>query len=195
MTQPEFMKMADRLSVLYAVLFVGIIAVATIAADGIAYSDSAVVGGDFLAFYTAGQFALSGEALSAYDFALFDARLQETSGLELLGMMWQYPPTVFFLTALLALASYKISYFLWLLTGWSTLAFTLRSIGIHGATLRMLLCSPLCVAFVVYGQLNLFTSSLLILAAFDPRRRFLIAGIAAGLLTIKPQLGILRPAV
>jgi|GEM_PF-4499067 len=149
MTQPELMKMADRLSVLYAVLFVGIIAVATIAADGFAYSDSTVVGGDFLAFYTAGQFALSGEALSAYDFALFDARLQETSGLELLGMMWQYPPTVFFLTASLALASYKISYFLWLLTGWSTLAFALRS-SAYTAPRCVCFCARLSVSPLSY---------------------------------------------
>lgn len=185
--------MADRLSVLYAAIFVSIISAAVVATDGLALSTNAVVGGDFLAFYTAGEFALSGDALSAYNFTEFDARLREHSGLNVLGMMWQYPPTVFFLTAPLALAPYKISYVLWVLAGWLTFAQTLRYLGLRGATLRILICSPLCVAFLTYGQLNFLTSSLLLLASFEPRQRWLVAGVAAGLLTIKPQLGLLLP--
>ena len=193
MSKTNFIKMADRLSVLYPAIFLGVIAATTIAADGIAMSTSAIVGGDFLAFFTAGQFAVSGDALSAYDFAEFDARLQENTGLTVHGMMWQYPPTVFFLTAPLALAPYKVSYILWVLAGWLAFAQTLRYLGLRGATLRVLIFSPLCVAFITYGQLNFLTASLLLLASFEPRRRWLVAGIAAGLLTIKPQLGILIP--
>lgn len=193
MTQSTFLRIADRVTIAYAVAFILTAVVIMLTTPGIVFTQNGIVGGDFLAFYTAGAFTLSGDALSAYDLTAFDERLKEHAPLPALGMMWQYPPTVFFLTAPFALLPYKLSYVLWCALGWASLVFALRHIGLSGRALRLAAFSVLCLNVFDNGQISLFTAALLFLAAYDPKNRWLIAGIAAGLLTIKPQLGILLP--
>ena len=192
-TKDAIIRLADRAFVIFAVIYVGAIAFVALSVDGVVFSQSGVIGGDFLAFYTAGEFALSGNALGAYDQSLFDASLKSHAPLDRLGMMWQYPPTMFFITAPFALLPYKFSYLAWCLAGWSALYLALRSVGFRDRNLRLLALSPLCLFVFDNGQISLVTAALLILASYAPKRRWLIAGIAAGLLTIKPQLGILLP--
>lgn len=193
MTQTAFINMTVRLTLIYAAAFcISIIAVA-IVTDGVVVSETGVVGGDFLAFYTAGDFARAGEALSAYDYDAFDARLKELAPLGELGMMWQYPPAMFFITAPFAMLPYKLSYLIWSALGWSALLLALRSLDIRGPAFWLLGFSVVCVSVIDNGQISLATAALLFLSVYDPKRRWLAAGIAAGLLTIKPQLGLLLP--
>ncbi len=193
MDTARFIRFADRASVVYAAAFFLTIVATTILTDGVAIGARGVVGGDFLAFYTAGEFALSGEAAGAYHFAAFDAALKARAPLETVGMMWQYPPAMFFIAAPFALAPYKAAFIAWTLAGWSVLGWSLRRIGFRGETLRILLFSSLTVSILSYGQISAMTAGLLFLAAYDPKQRWLTAGLAAGLLTIKPQLGLLLP--
>lgn len=193
MDNAQFIRFADRASIAYAAVFFVTLVVATAAADGLTVGARGIIGGDFLAFHTAGVFALNGEAASAYDFAAFDAALKQRAPLEQVGMMWQYPPAMFFLTAPFALLPYKVAYIAWIIAGWSVLGWSLRRIGFRGETLRILLFSSLCVSVFSYGQISTLTAGLLFLAAYDPKARWLTAGIAAGLLTLKPQLGLLLP--
>jgi hypothetical protein len=193
MPQAAFLRLADRLTLIYAAMFFCTVLVLTFITDGVVLTEKGVVGGDFLAFYTAGGFARAGDALTAYDFAAFDAKMKELAPLDQLGMMWQYPPTVFFLTAPFAFLPYKISFVVWCLLGWAALFAALRTLGFRGWALRLLAFSALCVNVIDNGQISLATTALLFLAAYDPKRRWLTAGLAAGLLTIKPQLGLLLP--
>lgn len=193
MTQDAFLTMAVKATLIYAAAFCGAVLANALMTQGVVIGESGVVGGDFLAFYTAGDFARAGEALAAYDYAAFDARLKELAPLEHLGMMWQYPPTMFFVTAPFALLPYKISLFLWSATWWMALLAALRTVGFHGKTFLLLGFSVLCVTVIDNGQVSMATAALLFLSAYDPKRRWLVAGVAAGLLTIKPQLGLLLP--
>jgi hypothetical protein len=193
MTQLELLKSATRLSVIYAVAFCATIVATLILLDGIVLTEDGVVGGDFLAFYTAGTFASAGDALAAYDFNAFDAKLKELAPLEHLGMMWQYPPAMFFVLAPFALLPYKVSFAVWCGLGWTALLLALRTLDFRGYSLLALAFSPLCVTVIDNGQISLATTALLILSAYDPKQRWLMAGLAAGLLTLKPQLGILLP--
>ncbi len=193
MESDRFIRFADRASIVYAASFFLTIIATTFLTDGVAIGARGVVGGDFLAFYTAGKFALSGAAAHAYDFAAFDAALKSRAPLEAVGMMWQYPPAMFFIAAPFALLPYKAAFIAWTLAGWSVLGWSLREIGFRGKTLRILLFSSLTVSILGYGQISTATAGLLFLAAYDPKRRWLVAGLAAGLLTIKPQLGLLLP--
>ena len=193
MNNAQFIRFADRASIAYATVFVITIIISAFATGGLTVGARGIVGGDFLAFYTAGDFALKGDAAAAYDFAAFDAALKSRAPLEQVGMMWQYPPAMFFLVAPFALLPYKLAYLLWIFAGWSVLGWSLRNIGFRGETLRILLCSSLCVSVFSYGQISTLTAGLLFLAAYNPKARWLVAGIAAGLLTLKPQLGLLLP--
>lgn len=193
MTQDAFLRTAVRLTLIYAAAFCGAVLYVTATTQGLVISETGVVGGDFLAFYTAGDFARSGDALAAYNFETFDAKLKELAPLEQLGMMWQYPPTMFFMTAPFAYLPYKISYVLWCAGGWAALLLALRALDFRASAFWLLGFSVVCVNVVDNGQISMATAALLFLSVYDPKRRWLVAGIAAGLLTIKPQLGLLLP--
>lgn len=193
MTRDAFLRLADRLTVAYGAAFVCAALFVTLTTQGLVFGAKGVIGADFLAFYTAGEFAASGEALRAYDQAAFDAALKARAPLEHLGLMWQYPPTVFFLTAALTLLPFKASYLLWLAVGWTAQTLAIRHLGFRGRALRLLALSPLAVPVIVSGQISFLTGATLSLAAYEPKSRWLVAGIAAGFLTIKPQLGLLIP--
>ncbi|MEM9168776.1 MAG: glycosyltransferase family 87 protein [Pseudomonadota bacterium] len=185
--------LADRAMQIYAAVFVGTLVVVTVTTPGLVLPPNGVVGGDFLAFYTAGEMAAAGRALQAYDLAAFNAALQTRAEHAHLGLMWQYPPTMFFLVAPLSLAPYKAAYLVMMAVSWAAFAGALRAVGLRGRALRIAALSPPCVMAFVSGQISLFTGALLILAAFAPKRRWLVAGAAAGVLTLKPQLGLLIP--
>lgn len=193
MTQTAFIRLAVRLTLIYAAAFCGAAVVIAFTTHGVILTEKGVVGGDFLAFYTAGDFARMGDALSAYDFDQFDAKLKERAPLEHLGMMWQYPPTMFFILAPFAMLPYKVSYIVWCAFGWAALLLALRNIGFRGHAFLLLGFSVLCVNVFDNGQISLLTAALLFLSVYDPKSRWIVAGIAAGLLTIKPQLGLLIP--
>lgn len=190
-----------RLAVLYGGLFLLMSVVLTLLSPGLAYGARGVVGGDFLAFYTAGDMALQGRALEAYEFDAFDAALQTRVENEHLGMMWQYPPLMFFIAGLLALLPYKLSLWFWLMATAGVFAWALNRILISVApdmdvrrlALLVVLTSPLALMVVTSGQISLFTAALLMTAVFRPGKHWLVAGVAAGVLTLKPQLGVLIP--
>lgn len=193
MTTERFLRLADILAVTFTAVFIAVLVIRAVQLDGVLVSEKGVVGGDFLAFYTAGEFTAAGDALGAYDQNKFDAALKARAPAEQIGMMWQYPPTAFFLTAALTVVPYKVSYFLWMALSWAGLAAALHSIGVRGRNLRLLALSPFCLLVVMLGQISLLTAALLALAAYNPKSRWIVAGLAAGLLTIKPQLGLLLP--
>ncbi|MEE9329067.1 MAG: hypothetical protein V3V30_02950, partial [Parvularculaceae bacterium] len=82
--------------------------------DGIAVSQMELVGGDFLAFWTAAKAVWAGEALAMYDRAAFETAMSATSGLEQHFMLWQYPPTAFFIFAPLGLVGFHTAYIGWM---------------------------------------------------------------------------------
>lgn len=198
---PDVLPRLQRLSILYGALYLALILVLTLVATDLNYGSSGVVGGDFLAFYTAGDLTLQGRALEAYQFAAFDAALQTQVENEHLGMMWQYPPLMFFLVGAVALMPYKVALWVWIagtmaiFVAASSRILSTLDLGRSGRRLAilLLLASPLCMMVVTSGQISLLTAALLMMAAFRPKHDWLVAGLAAGLLTIKPQLGVLLP--
>lgn len=185
---------ADTATLLYASLFTLTFLLGVVMTPGLVYGERGVVGGDFLAFYTAGQFALSGEALAAYDLDAFDAAMKARAPAEVLAMMWQYPPAMFFLAAPFALIPYKISLLCWLAAGWAFLGYALSRFGFTGRGWRLLVLSPICVIILSHGQISYATTALFLIAVWKPREHWLLAGLAAGALTLKPQLGLVIPA-
>ena len=201
LSAPAVLPRLQRLAIIYGALFFMMTLVLTWFAPGLGYGAKGVVGGDFLAFYTAGEMTLEGRALEAYDFEAFDAALQTRVANEHLGMMWQYPPVMFFLVGLLALMPYKLSLWIWIISTAAIFVWALRRLLESAApelknqrlATLLILTSPLCLMVVTSGQVSLLTAALLMTAAFRPNTHWLWAGLAAGLLTVKPQLGVLIP--
>lgn len=153
-----------------------------------------MIGGDFSAFFIAAHAAAEGAAADIYNVADFQARLNAAfPGRDDLGLSWQYPPTYFLAIALFAGLPYLASFTL----------FSGATAGAYGLLLRKeikdnllffaIIASPSAFIAFTTGQNGFLTAALLILAARDPKQRPLVAGVAAGLLTMKPHLGLLIP--
>lgn len=194
-------QLMSRLAILYGLLFLITAFVITWRTPGLLNGARGIIGGDFLAFYTAADMTLQGRALEAYDFSAFDAALQTRAPSDQLGMMWQYPPVMFLLVSPLALFPYKVSYWIWMIISAGFYAFAVFRLtrntdadrAVQVRAIALILAAPFCVGVFANGQISLLTAGLLMSAAYRPRSEWIFAGLAAGLLTIKPQLGLLLP--
>jgi hypothetical protein len=153
-----------------------------------------VIGGDFVVFDAAATAATSGESKEIYDAESLAAHLRsafpERSDFAL---SWQYPPTMLLLVWPLGFAPYLASFFAWALVTGALFTVALRTISPHRLTLFLALASPAAFQTFITGQTGFLTAGLLALAAWHADRRWLVAGLAAGILTVKPQLGLLVP--
>ena len=134
-------------------------------------------GRDFTNLYLGGRFALEG--IDIYDFPTYRARLVELGILA--GQNSSYPPTVYLLGAPLSRLDYFLALALWHLGG--ALLFVLAARKHVSFPWPWLFLFPAMVS-IPNGQYGLYTAGLWMLA-------FTGSGVAAGLLTVKPHLGIL----
>ena len=153
-----------------------------------------VVGGDFVVFYEAAQASAAARA-DLYTFenlnAALSARFPDHEKEFMLG--WQYPPTMFLLIGGLTGLPYLAAFAAW--TGLTFLAFgaLVHRLWPNKTALILAVSSPVAFWSVVTGQTGFLTALLLAGAALLADKRPLLAGLCAGLLTVKPQLGLLLP--
>ncbi len=181
-------------------LVFGVWAGVSIATSAVMYAaaltgaNGVMIGGDFSAFFIAAHAAAEGAAANIYNVADFQAQLNAAfPGRDDLTLSWQYPPTYFLIVAAFAGAPYLLGFSI----------FSAATAGAYAALLRKeikdnllffaIVASPAAFIALTSGQNGFLTAALLLLAASDPKRRPIIAGIAAGLLTVKPHLGLLIP--
>ncbi|HEX4079671.1 MAG TPA: glycosyltransferase family 87 protein [Rhizomicrobium sp.] len=108
-------------------------------------------------------------------------------------LYWNYPPLFFAVTALLAAMPYLASFLGWVISTCSAYAVTIGAIsrrweGVLGA------CASPVILLTAFGGQNGFLSAALLggFLLFLPTRP-VVSGVLLGLLTYKPQLGILIP--
>jgi hypothetical protein len=153
----------------------------------------AVVGGDFIAFYSAAKAALASEAGKAYAVADFMAMLQEYSpAKDPVSLTWQYPPTYFFIVTPFGALDYVAAYALFALGTMAAYFGVLRA-RLPWFFILVIAASPTAFHALVTGQNGFLTATLLAIAALYPDKRPIVAGLAAALMTVKPQLGLLIP--
>ena len=152
-----------------------------------------VLGRDFLNLWMYGVAAFEPDPARFYDLATYNGALAHMLGPGYPGQNWPNPPTALVVMAPFGLLSYFPA-----LLGWFTvggLAFTLagRREVADLRTLVIVLVSPAALMCVLSGQSSLLTTAALlaIFACLDERP--ITAGVLIGLLTVKPQLGILFP--
>ena len=152
------------------------------------------IANDFVDVYAAGRMALSGDAASAYDWPLHKAAEVRALGHDFSGYYgWHYPPPFLFVAAVLALLPYLGAVFVWLAGTLAAYALTLRCILRDRAGIFVALGFPAAIWNVTAGQNGFLTAALIggTLAALE--RRPALAGVLLGLLTYKPQFGLLFP--
>jgi hypothetical protein len=154
-----------------------------------------VVGRDFLNLWMYGVAAFEPDPARYYDLATYNDTLAHLVGQNYPGQNWPNPPTALVVMAPFGLLDYFPALFAWFAI--SLLAFTLagRREVADLRTLLIVLVSPAALMCVLSGQSSLLTTAALlaIFACLD--RAPITAGVLIGLLTVKPQLGILFPFV
>jgi hypothetical protein len=154
------------------------------------------IANDFVNVWAAGQLARDGAAPAAYDWTLHRAAEVRAVGYDFDGYYgWHYPPPAFFFAAALATLPYLVAAVVWLLT---TLAAYVAAIaGILGLRTGVLfaLGFPAAIWNVTAGQNGFLTAALIGGTLGFLERHPVLAGICLGLLTYKPQFGLLFPIV
>jgi hypothetical protein len=150
---------------------------------------------DFSHFWVSGAVAESGDPSLVYDFSIFSAARTGLGGSDVCTVMnhFVYPPTYLFFTYPLGSMPYVAAFAAWTIV---TLVLYLgaiylivpRPIAILGAL------SPFPVFFNFFlGQNGFLLAGLMGMSLALMERRPRLSGILLGLLTFKPQIGILFP--
>ena len=151
---------------------------------------------DFLSFWSAGYLALQGKAALAYDFAAHGAIEVQAVGPSFKGYFsWFYPPT--FLIPMTALASlpYVAAFAVWTVLTLGAYLVAARAIVRSRITIALAFAAPPSILNLIAGQTGYLTAALLggglVLLNSHP----VVAGVLFGLMTWKPQFGLLIPVV
>lgn len=159
-------------------------------ADGLHNRIGRQAGGDFVAFYGAARLAVAGKAAEAYDVELLTRTIAAILGGSGPSFQWPYPPSFFLALAPLGWLEPRAALAVWLAIG------ALASICLAARLIESWRFAWLGVVFpgvshaLIAGQSGALVALLLGLgfAAFE--RRPVAAGIAFGLLSLKPQFAI-----
>jgi arabinofuranan 3-O-arabinosyltransferase len=148
---------------------------------------------DFVTVWAAGRETLLGHAATVYDWSALKAVDESIVGPFRGYLGWSYPPTFLFVAASLALLPYISAFALWV---FGTFALYLAAIrGIVGDRVGYFLAAafPALLANFMVGQNGFLSASLIGGALMLLESKPMCAGVLIGLLTFKPQLGLLFP--
>jgi len=151
---------------------------------------------DFINVWSAGRLVLDGHPALAYDWDI-----QKQVQVAVLGQSyegnfaWHYPPPFLFVAALLAHFPYGMAYFGWAAASLVPYLAVVRAIV--GRSFGLLLAAGFPVVFTnaLVGQNGFLTASLIGGTLYLMPSRPVLSGICLGLLSYKPQYGLLFPLV
>ncbi|WP_165814631.1 glycosyltransferase family 87 protein [Labrenzia sp. 011] len=148
---------------------------------------------DYLSFWLAGGQALKGTPELAYIPSRFAAIQQAFTGSDTVFGFF-YPPTFQLLQSVFALLPYKAAFAAFVGLTSALLCLACRMIAGRWLLAACLILIPACVNNAFHGQNAALIAALyaFFLTGVE-RQKMILAGMALGLLTIKPQLGILAP--
>jgi len=168
--------------------------------DFLADRDGRPIANDFVNVVAAGRLALDGDAASAYDWPLHKQAEVRAIGHDFENYYgWHYPPPFLFVAAALATLPYLVAALIWLITTLAVYAVAIG--GIVGDSLgwrtgvMLALGFPATLWNATAGQNGFLTAALIGGTLGLLQRRPALAGLCLGLLTYKPQFGLLFPLV
>ncbi|HEY1613552.1 MAG TPA: glycosyltransferase family 87 protein [Rhizomicrobium sp.] len=151
---------------------------------------------DFIEVWAAGRTTLHGAAASTYDPKLHHAAQVAVAGHAFHGFLWwHYPPFVLFAAMLLALLPYAVSFFVWVAATLAPYAITISLLARSRLAWLIACASPAVFINAVAGQNGYTTAALIGAVVLNLQARPILAGAFLGLLTYKPQFGLLFPLV
>jgi arabinofuranan 3-O-arabinosyltransferase len=154
------------------------------------------IANDFVNVIAAGRLTLAGEAAAAYDWPQHKAAEVRAIGHDFADYFgWHYPPTFLFVAAALALLPYLTAAVVWLIATFVAYAATLAGILAGRTGIYVAAGFPAALWNITAGQNGFLTAALIGGTLGLLERRPALAGVCLGLLTYKPQFGMLFPLV
>ncbi len=155
------------------------------------------LGRDFFNNWMGGRSAFIGGPAPWFDFAPYNAALKEIAGrADLPPYHWSYPPHLILFIWPLGLLPYVPAYIVWCAVGLALYLWAVRAGGIERKEdWAFVALAPAVAVNIVCGQNGFLTAALLIGGLANLDRRPILAGVLVGILTIKPQFGLLLPVL
>lgn len=151
---------------------------------------------DFINVWAAGRLVLDGQAAAAYDWTIHKEVENAAAGYDLTEYFgWHYPPPFLFVAAVLALFPYFAAFGLWLAVTLPVYLVAVRRIVGHPDGWVIAAGFPAIMTNVLVAQNGFLTASLIAGTLGFMRGRPVLSGVCLGLLTYKPQFGLLFPLV
>jgi len=173
----------------------GILIVGSVRGGGVWFigSDGYPLPYDFLFFRAAAIMAERGDAALAYDWAQFQATVRDLLGGREHLIWWPYPPNFFAYLLPLAWLPYPLAFTTWLvITGAIHVAGMRAALPVRGVVFAAL-GAPAALFTAQQGQASFLTVGLLSLSLAMLDRRPWLAGVLLGLVSYKPNLGLVLP--
>jgi len=151
---------------------------------------------DFVNVWAAGRLVLDGHPAQAYDWDIQKQIEVALLGQDFTGYFaWHYPPPFLFVASLLAQLPYSVAFIGWVLV--SIVPYLAMMRAIVGRSFGLLLAVALPMVFnnTLVGQNGFLTAALIGGTLYLMPVRPILAGICLGLLSYKPQYGLLFPLV
>jgi hypothetical protein len=163
--------------------------------DFLADAERRPIANDFVDVYAAGRLTLDGAPAAAYDWPTHKQAEVRAVGHDFEDYYgWHYPPTFLFVAAALATLPFFVAVLVWLVA--TLAAYVAAMAGILGRTgVFVALGFPAALWNVTAGQNGFLTAALIGGTLGSMERRPALAGVCLGLLTYKPQFGLLFPLV
>jgi hypothetical protein len=198
--------------VAFAVLFASVIGLTALIVKSDGYLDfrGHPIGTDFANVYAAGTYVIEGRSDAPFDPALHHARQREIFGANTPFYGWHYPPFFLFLAAALALLPYGAALAVWLAATFGLYLISIRAVlsfraAPPGSPADQPVTDPLWLLFAVafpavlvnagHGQNGFLTAALIGGGLVLLDQRPALAGVLFGLLSYKPQFGLMIPLV
>jgi hypothetical protein len=153
-----------------------------------------VLGRDFLNFWMGGRAVFGNDPAAWFDLHTYNAALRAMLGTDYPEHFWSYPPHLLLFIWPLGLLPYLPAYIAWCAVG-IALYLLACSPPIARDRLVFLAVAPGVAVCVFFGQNGFYTAALLIGGLLCRERRPVLSGVLFGILTIKPQIGMLVPVI
>jgi hypothetical protein len=151
---------------------------------------------DFVNVWAAGRLVLDGHPAQAYDWDI-----QKQVELALLRQdfpgyfAWHYPPPFLFVASLLAQLPYSAAFITWVSVSFVPYLAMMRAIVGRSFGLMLAIAFPMVFNNTLVGQNGFLTAALIGGTLYLMPARPILSGICLGLLSYKPQYGLLFPLV
>jgi hypothetical protein len=151
---------------------------------------------DFINVYAAGRMVLDGHPALAWDWDLQKQIELAVLKQDFVGYFaWHYPPPFLFVAAFLAQFPYTVAFISWVAASLVPYLAVIRLIVGRSFGLMLAVAFPMVLNNALVGQNGFLTAALIGGTLFFLPTRPIVSGICLGLLTYKPQYGLLFPLV